>query len=433
MPSDDERFAATGDGRVEDRAPEQARGTTRAQTQAASDPNDYAQPADAAGSAANAAESAPGAYGAPATAAATSAYAAAPGAAGAGAAAGASTAYGAAPRPSSFQPAPEPAYARAAGPAAATVAQPAPKRRGWIVAIVAIVAFALIALVGLAQCSRVIDSVESLGGSKSAGSSVPQNAVATITIDGTIGYDGTASSPEGLKTLLDQAENDSNIKAVVLRVNSGGGTATAGEEMAAYVRDFSKPVVVSSASMNASAAYEISSQADYIFVNQTTEIGAIGTIMTTADLSGLLNKLGVSTDSIASADSKDSSYGLRPLTDDERAYYQQMVDEINQTFLDNVASGRPLTSDQVNELATGMPFTGTTAVTNGIADAIGTREDAERKAADLAGINDYNSYSLALPSSELDNLTSLLSEDKLSVSDVEKVLKQYESEGSDVR
>jgi protease-4 len=248
-----------------------------------------------------------------------------------------------------------------------------------------------------------------------------------------IGYDGTSSSPEGLKTLLDQAENDSNIKAVVLRVNSGGGTATAGEEMAAYVRDFSKPVVVSSASMNASAAYEISSQADCIFVNQTTEIGAIGTIMTTADLSGLLNKLGISTDSIASADSKDSSYGLRPLTDDERAYYQQMVDEINQTFLDNVASGRHLTSDQVNELATGMPFTGTTAVTNGIADAIGTREDAERKAADLAGIDDYNSYSLALPSSELDNLTSLLSEDKLSVSDVEKVLKQYESEGSDVR
>ena len=71
---------------------------------------------------------------------------------------------------------------------------------------------------------------------------------------------------------------------MVLRVDSGGGMATAGEEMAAYVRDFSKPIVVSSASMNCSAAYEISSQADYIFVNETTAIGAIGTIMQSTDL-----------------------------------------------------------------------------------------------------------------------------------------------------
>lgn len=384
MPSDDDRHAAD-DSRTSDRLSDGMRGAAR--DQAACGPDGFAQPADAAK---------------------------------------------ASREQSPFRPAPEPAYARVAGAAPTAVAQPQPKRRGWIVAIVAIVAFALVALVGIAQCSRIVDSVESLGGAKQA-SSAPANAVATITIDGTIGYDGTASSPEGLKTLLDQAQNDSNIKAVVLRVNSGGGTATAGEEMASYVRDFDKPIVVSSASMNASAAYEISSQADYIFVNQTTEIGAIGTIMTTADLSGLLEKLGISADSIASADSKDSSYGLRPLTDEERAYYQQMVDEINQTFLDNVAAGRHLTSDQVNELATGLPFTGTTAVTNGIADAIGTREDAERKAADLAGVGDYHSYSLALPTSELDNLTSLLSEDKLSAADVEKVLKQYESEGSDVR
>lgn len=88
---------------------------------------------------------------------------------------------------------------------------------------------------------------------------------------------GTTNSPDGLKQQLDVAADDSRIIAVVLRVNSGGGVATAGEEMSTYVKEFredtGKPVVVSSASTNASAAYEISSQADYIFTAHTTAIG----------------------------------------------------------------------------------------------------------------------------------------------------------------
>src|SRR5699024_726948 len=114
------------------------------------------------------------------------------------------------------------------------------------------------------------------------------DAVGVIDIDGAIQYDGTVCSPEGLKEQLDRAADNPHIKAVVLRVDSGGGTATAGEEMSTYVREFSeetgKPVVVSSASMNASAAYEISSQADYIFTAKTTAIGAIGTAMQITDL-----------------------------------------------------------------------------------------------------------------------------------------------------
>ena len=174
---------------------------------------------------------------------------------------------------------------------------------------------------------KVTDDVDYLTG----------DAVGVIDIDGTIQYDGTTCSPEGLKAQLDVAAENKHIKAVVLRVNSGGGTATAGEEMAAYVRQFredtGKPVVVSSASVNASAAYEISSQADYIYTAKTTAIGAIGTVMQVTDLSGLMEKLGISVDNIASADSKDSSYGTRPLTEEERAYYQNMVNQINETFI----------------------------------------------------------------------------------------------------
>ena len=173
--------------------------------------------------------------------------------------------------------------------------------------------------------------------------------------------------------------------------------------MAAYVRDFSKPVVVSSASMNCSAAYEISSQADYIFVNETTAIGAIGTIMQVTDLSGLMDMLGISVDNIASADSKDSSYGTRPLTDEERAYYQELVDTINETFIRNVAEGRGMSVDEVRALATGMQFAGSRAVENGLADEVGIYDAALDKAAELGGI-EYDAYEGA-PSYDVVQLT----------------------------
>ena len=229
---------------------------------------------------------------------------------------------------------------------------------------------------------------------------------------------------------LDRAENNPHIKAVVLRVNSGGGTATAGEEMACYVNDFSKPVVVSSASVNASAAYEISSQADYIFTAKTTAIGAIGTAMQVTDLSGLLDKLGISVENITSAESKDSSYGTRPLTEEERAYYQAMVDTVNETFMEAVASGRSLPIDRVRELATGLTYTGIDAVQNGLADEIGTREDAIAKAAELAGMRTYTVVSLEPESDDLSDLVGLLSSSKMSNEDLIERLKELNGNGS---
>ena len=309
----------------------------------------------------------------------------------------------------------QPAYAAAVSGAV----QPQQKKRGWIVALVAVVLFFALMFAGLASCTSVVtSSVGSLGSlglsSQSDADAIAYDAVGVIAIDGTIQYDGTTSSPEGLKAQLDRAAENDHIKAVVLRVNSGGGTATAGEEMATYVREFmestGKPVVVSSASMNASAAYEISSQADYIFVAKTTAIGAIGTAMQMTDLSGLLDKLGINIDNITSADSKDSSYGTRPLTEEERAYYQSMVDQINETFIGTVATGRNMSVDDVRALATGLTFTGMEAVENGLADEVGTLEDAVAKAAALAGAPGAEAVQLIPDSSyDLSSLFALMS------------------------
>lgn len=303
----------------------------------------------------------------------------------------------------------------AAPPVQPTIVQK--KSRGWVVAVVFIVCMFAFTAFCVKSCG---DAIAQLG-SSAAPKALTGDTVAIIDLDGTIQYDGSACSPEGFKELLDEAETNSHIKALVIRVNSGGGTATAGEEMSEYLKDFSKPVVVSSASINASAAYMISAQADYIFVARSTEIGAIGTAMQLTDISGLLDMLGVEMETITSADSKDSSYGYRPLTDEERAYYQDMVNKINNMFIQEVMDGRHMTEEQVRAIATGMPFTGDDAIKNGLADAVGTREDACDKAAALAGISSYGTTELYIKDYDLSSLSGLLGQTNYSVKDLARL------------
>ena len=143
-------------------------------------------------------------------------------------------------------------------------------------------------------------------------------------------------------------------------------------------------------------------------MNKTTAIGAIGTIMQVHDVSRLLDKLGISVESIASAESKDSSYGMRPLTDAERTYYLNLTNELNDTFLQNVADGRHLPLEKVRSLATGMPFAGTTAVKNGIADELGGLSEATSAAAALANCTTYTTKNIELDNSSLFSLKSIL-------------------------
>ena len=306
---------------------------------------------------------------------------------------------------------------------AAPYAMPEKKRgKGWIVAIVFIVCLFALTAFCVKTCTDSMSKI-STGTSVSGTQGLTGSAIGVIDLSGTIQYDGSACSPEGLKELLDEVESNEYIKAIVLRVNSGGGTATAGEEMAEYLKKFSKPIVVSSASINASAAYEISAQADYIYVAKSTEIGAIGTVVQMTDLSGLFEKLGIKMEVISSAESKDSSYGYRALTPEEHTYYQNMVNQINDMFVENVAQGRKMDINQVRSLATGLVFTGADAVNNGLADAIGTREDAISKAAELAGVTSYSTTDLYLSNYDISSLSGLLGSSRTSIDDLVDLLK----------
>lgn len=316
-----------------------------------------------------------------------------------------------------------PAASQPEQPAVSYVVQPAPaapiytvapqrKSRGWIVAIVCIACVFLLILGSMVSCSTVVGSIFSSAGAYSSDDAVSElrePAIGIIELNGTIQYDNSACSPEGLQILLDRAEANDHIKAVILKVNSGGGVATAGEEMSRMVRDFPKPIVVVSQATNASAAYEISSQADYIFTDRTTAIGAIGVIMSVTDLSGLYDKLGISIENIKSSDSKDAGSGSRPLTDEERAWYQSMVDQINDVFIETVAEGRDMSVDEVKELANGLPYTGIDAVENGLADEIGTFEDAVEHLSELLGYDGMlDTVDMMSRSSDLADILDLL-------------------------
>lgn len=215
--------------------------------------------------------------------------------------------------------------------------------------------------------------------------------VAIVDVTGVIaedpGYSGT--SPRTFVNLLRRAETDPRIKAVVVRVNSGGGSPAAAEEMYRAIvrlRQQGKPVVVSMGDVAASAAYYLSAAADRIVANPSTTTGSIGVISQTFVFADLLAEHGVSVETIVSGPFKDAPSSFRPLTDQERAYMQEIVDDVLETFIDAVAQGRGLDEEYVRSLADGRIFTGRQAYELQLVDELGGLEDAVMLAGRLAGI-----------------------------------------------
>ncbi|MBI1825422.1 MAG: signal peptide peptidase SppA [Planctomycetes bacterium] len=179
---------------------------------------------------------------------------------------------------------------------------------------------------------------------------------------------------------LDKARCDSRVKAVILRINSPGGTVVASELMHDEIMHFrkvtGKPVIAVQMDVAASGAYFISCACDEIVAQPSTVTGSIGVIMMTIDLSGTLAKIGVSTDAITSGVHKDSGSPFRPMRPEERQLFQAIIDDMYAKFVDVVVAGRPkLTRDQIRTLADGRVYTATQALQNGLIDRIATMRE----------------------------------------------------------
>lgn len=186
---------------------------------------------------------------------------------------------------------------------------------------------------------------------------------------------------------------DDDIDAIVLRVNSPGGSALASEAIwreVSLARD-AKPVVVSMGDYAASGGYYISCGADSVFANQCTITGSIGVFSMIPNVQGLMNeKLGITFDGVKTAPYADMGTMVRPLTAAEKNIFQAGVDSIYATFKTRVAKGRKQDTTYVESIAQGHVYAGQRAVTIKLADRTGTLDDAVACAARMASLDSYS-------------------------------------------
>ena len=207
-----------------------------------------------------------------------------------------------------------------------------------------------------------------------------------------VGADDCIVAEDVCKDLARLAE-DEDVKAVVLRVNSGGGSAYASEQIWRSVKELrkEKPVVVSMGGMAASGAYYISCPANHIFAEATTLTGSIGIFGMFPDISGLLTeKLGVKFDEVKT--NRNSLYGTaaRPMTQEEMDKAGRYIDRGYALFRSRVAEGRKLTVSQAEAVAQGRVWLGCDAVGAKLVDGIGGLDKAVAKAAQLAKVEEYH-------------------------------------------
>lgn len=210
---------------------------------------------------------------------------------------------------------------------------------------------------------------------------------------------------------LDKLANNDDVKAVVLRINSGGGSAYASEQMWRAIQQLKakKPVVVSMSGLAASGGYYMSCGANYIFAEPTTLTGSIGIFGMIPDASGLLkDKLGLTFDVVKTNEGSDFGAPGRPFNEGESNAMQEYVNRGYKTFITRVANGRSaaghkMTTDDVDKIGQGRVWTGNQALKIGLVDKLGTLDDAIKKAADLAKISDYGVSSFPEKTSWIDN------------------------------
>ena len=186
-----------------------------------------------------------------------------------------------------------------------------------------------------------------------------------------------------VREVLDRARVDPDVKALLLRIDSPGGTVTASEQVYTEILRFKEergvPVVAQLLGTAASGGYYIAMAADEVQAHPTTVTGSIGVIFSSVNVVGLMDKLGIEDQTVKGGLYKDAGSPLRRLTKEERSQLQSIVDDLHGRFREVVAKGRPdLTEDEVVGLANGRIFSASQALEKGLVDRLGTLEDAAK-------------------------------------------------------
>ena len=206
--------------------------------------------------------------------------------------------------------------------------------------------------------------------------------VAVIEVEGIISE--SRETIERIHTLRD----DASVKAVVLRIDSPGGTVGPAQEIYEELIKLQKhkPVVASMGSVAASGGYYIAAGTQKIFANPGTITGSIGVLIEVANFEELLGKIGLRSEVIKSGQFKDTLSPVRTMGTDERSLIQAVIDNIHSQFVDAIAKGRSMPREKVLALADGRILSGEQALEAGLVDELGNLYDAIQAAADMAGI-----------------------------------------------
>jgi protease-4 len=191
---------------------------------------------------------------------------------------------------------------------------------------------------------------------------------------------------------LKKARRDGTVRALVVRINSPGGTVTASDimfrELEAFRRETRVPVIAVMMDVAASGGYYVALAADTIVAHPTTVTGSIGVIMISLNAEGLMQKIGLATATIKSGERKDMGSPFRPLTAEERAIFQSVIDELHRQFVARVVERRHLAPATAAALADGRIYTADQALAHRLVDRIGYMPDALEAARAAIGVDE---------------------------------------------
>lgn len=237
-----------------------------------------------------------------------------------------------------------------------------------------------------------------------------ESEISVIVADGAImpgkADDGVVGSVSIIEALRKARKNE-KVKAVVLRINSPGGSYNASDDMwrEIVLTTLDKPVIASMSDYAASGGYYLAMACDTIVARPTTITGSIGIFSVLFDLSGFLgNKIGLTTDEVRTGETGNLFTFFRPLSETEKSIWQKQTDEIYEIFTRKAAEGRGMAHDDLKKIASGRVWTGAQAKQNGLVDMIGGLDDAINIAAKAGGVTDYQIRYYPRPKSLLDKI-----------------------------
>ena len=257
------------------------------------------------------------------------------------------------------------------------------QKKYWLWIVLAMLAIILVG--GLCLSTALITAAMGRGTSL-------RPAIAIVRVQGTI-MSGPAPSPwttgaysERIIEDLKRAEEDRSVKAIILWINSPGGSVVGSDEIYRALRRITKPVVALMSEVAASGGYYVACGTDYIVANPNTLTGSIGVVTVIPNAAQLFNELGIEAVILRSAPRKAEGSIFEKLSPEAREILQHLIDEAFTTFIQVVAEGRGLDSERVRTLADGRVYSGQQALQLGLIDALGNLKEAIDKAKELGGI-----------------------------------------------